>query len=340
VAEAGGLHILVNNAGIAGPTDEIGELPLFWETEPAEWSRWLATNLYGVNDILAFCGETAKAMARSNQFGLVDFNGPFTALNLEVQKTNAEATLVGRDRVHPGDLGHLLLAYLFLKAQGQTATVATVEIDARAKRVAREENCAVSGLAFPDGGVAYEYAAAALPFPVTGAYASADALVPWTEGLNAEIVRVTGLDAGNYALSMDDAALGSYSAAQLARGVNVATNQASPAQGQAQAVHKTNWDRGNQERTLRGLGQVEMGMRRANVDPADPAAAIRYCQSNLDRFREQPDLPNAAYYRSVYSNYLLSKPKQAEVSQRAEELLEVLYRINKPRAHRIVIRRP
>jgi len=48
VAEAGGLHILVNNAGNAGPTSEIGELPPFWETEPAEWNRWLATNLYGV----------------------------------------------------------------------------------------------------------------------------------------------------------------------------------------------------------------------------------------------------------------------------------------------------
>ena len=48
VVEAGGLHILVNNAGNAGPTSEIGELPQFWETEPAEWSRWLATNLYGV----------------------------------------------------------------------------------------------------------------------------------------------------------------------------------------------------------------------------------------------------------------------------------------------------
>lgn len=48
VAEAGGLHILVNNAGNAGPNSDIGELPPFWETEPAEWNRWLATNLYGV----------------------------------------------------------------------------------------------------------------------------------------------------------------------------------------------------------------------------------------------------------------------------------------------------
>jgi 2-hydroxycyclohexanecarboxyl-CoA dehydrogenase len=48
VAEAGGLHILVNNAGNAGPVDSLGELPPFWETEPDDWARWLGTNLYGV----------------------------------------------------------------------------------------------------------------------------------------------------------------------------------------------------------------------------------------------------------------------------------------------------
>jgi len=297
-------------------------------------------NLYGVNDILAICGETAKAMARAQRFGLVDFNGPFTALNLEVQKTNAEATLVGRDRVHPGDLGHFILAYLFLKSQGRTATVAAVEIDAKGKKASLQENCTVTDLAFPSGGVSYTYLAASLPFPVTGAYASADTLVRWTEDLNRETVKVTGLEDGEYALIMDDAALGTFTAAQLSRGLNLATNLASPAQLQAQAVHKTNWDRGNQERILRGLGQVEMGMRRAGVEPSDGEAALRYCRSNLDRYQEQPNLPNAAYYRSVYSNYILSKPSQAAVVQRVEELLPVLYQVNQPKARRMVIRRP
>jgi 3-oxoacyl-[acyl-carrier protein] reductase len=46
-AEFGRIDVLVNNAGNAGP-DGIGELPKFWETEPAEWQRWFGTNLYGV----------------------------------------------------------------------------------------------------------------------------------------------------------------------------------------------------------------------------------------------------------------------------------------------------
>lgn len=296
-------------------------------------------NLYGVNDILAFCGETAKAMAQSNRFGLVDFNGPFTALNLEVQKSNAEATLVGRDRVHPGDLGHFVLAYLFLKSQGQAAAVAAVELDAKAKKVLRSEQCSLQEVVFAASGVSYNYLAASLPFPVTGSYPAADLLVPWSRELNAETVKVAGLEAGDYAVTMDDAPLGVFSAAQLAQGVNLATNLASPAQIQAQAVHKTNWDRGNQERILRGLAQVEMGMRRAKVDPTDGPSAMNYCQSNLDRLRDQPNAPNGAYYISVYSNYLLSKPKQAGIAQRVEELLPVLYRVNQPVPHRVKIGR-
>ena len=45
--EYGRIDVLVNNAGNAGP-GAIGDLPKFWETDPAEWQRWFGTNLYGV----------------------------------------------------------------------------------------------------------------------------------------------------------------------------------------------------------------------------------------------------------------------------------------------------
>ena len=46
--ELGGLHILVNNAGNAGPDAAPDQFPPFWETNPQDWDRWLGTNLYGV----------------------------------------------------------------------------------------------------------------------------------------------------------------------------------------------------------------------------------------------------------------------------------------------------
>jgi len=46
-AAYGRIDVLINNAGNAGP-DAIGDLPKFWETDPAEWQRWFGTNLFGV----------------------------------------------------------------------------------------------------------------------------------------------------------------------------------------------------------------------------------------------------------------------------------------------------
>lgn len=48
VERAGGLHVLVNNAGNAGPGGSPTSFPSFWETDPEDWAPWLQTNLHGV----------------------------------------------------------------------------------------------------------------------------------------------------------------------------------------------------------------------------------------------------------------------------------------------------
>jgi 3-oxoacyl-[acyl-carrier protein] reductase len=47
-AELGPVTILVNNAGMAGPTAQLRPRDLFWDEDPAEWGKYLGTNLYGV----------------------------------------------------------------------------------------------------------------------------------------------------------------------------------------------------------------------------------------------------------------------------------------------------
>ncbi|MCE7796925.1 SDR family oxidoreductase [Sphingobium sufflavum] len=44
----GPITLLVNNAGNAGPDAQMRHSPLFWETQPDEWSRYFRTNLDGV----------------------------------------------------------------------------------------------------------------------------------------------------------------------------------------------------------------------------------------------------------------------------------------------------
>lgn len=40
--------ILVNNAGMAGPAQQMRLGGLFWEEDPAEWDKYMRTNFYGV----------------------------------------------------------------------------------------------------------------------------------------------------------------------------------------------------------------------------------------------------------------------------------------------------
>ena len=47
-AELGTVTLLVNNAGMAGPTSAITMEKLFWETDPSEWDRYFRTNVTGV----------------------------------------------------------------------------------------------------------------------------------------------------------------------------------------------------------------------------------------------------------------------------------------------------
>jgi 3-oxoacyl-[acyl-carrier protein] reductase len=44
----GAATILVNNAGNAGPVDDIGLSPMFWEEDPASWDKFFRTNMFGV----------------------------------------------------------------------------------------------------------------------------------------------------------------------------------------------------------------------------------------------------------------------------------------------------
>lgn len=66
--QAGGLDIVVNNAGNAGPTADMSRVPLFIETGPENWNNWLGTNLYGVLNV---CRNALPVMIEQNRGGSI-----------------------------------------------------------------------------------------------------------------------------------------------------------------------------------------------------------------------------------------------------------------------------
>jgi 3-oxoacyl-[acyl-carrier protein] reductase len=64
----GPVTILVNNAGNAGPGATMRPSPVFWETAPADWDRYLRTNLIGVMNC---CHAALPGMVAANRGRIV-----------------------------------------------------------------------------------------------------------------------------------------------------------------------------------------------------------------------------------------------------------------------------
>jgi hypothetical protein len=124
-----------------------------------------------------------------------------------------------------------------LRAWSAPALVTRVEIDAAGRRVVAAENTDVSGLA-AEGRVSWTQLDRALPLPLgfeDGETELAQRAGAGIESLDREPLVVTGLGPGRYELKIDDQSVGTFSDAELARGLNLARYR-TPMRWQAYSV--------------------------------------------------------------------------------------------------------
>lgn len=296
--------------------DEAGNPKLFFIT-PSPFDQTVVlqkdNNQPGCNDGLGRCAEIVRELAAKNNGKVVDFHGPMTAFNLEQQKKDPKYTIVGGDRVHPGAQGMLMMAWLFLKAQGVSPVVSKVAVDAAAGRATESVNAEVTAIAKKGGGVTFTVLEKALPYPVDASAKPMLELLPIEKDLNQEVLSVSGLAQGRYELKIDGASAGRYSAAELEKGINLGFNEATPQYKQAQAVAKINEQRREAEVQARGLLNTRRWMQsyyKINVD--DPAAV----QAHYDSFKDKTEYSAAMAlnYIKRWSTYnsLLEKAAQHE----------------------------
>ena len=91
--------------------------------------------------------EYQRESAARNGWEFTDWNAPMVAINQELQQKDPSFTLCGNDRIHPDNDGHMVMAYLFLKAQGFAGKdVANMEINANKKQAVKAEGCTISNI--------------------------------------------------------------------------------------------------------------------------------------------------------------------------------------------------
>ncbi len=226
-----------------------------------------------------------QAAARQHGWGWVDLFHPMTEIQQREQQRDSVFTLTGPDRIHPGNMGHFVMAWLFLKAQGLAGKkVAAAGVDAGTGKVMTAENCTVSGVQTGAGGLQFDYLAKSLPMPADtvsrmwgNAQRQSDALkvIPFEDEFNQEILRVKGLGKGMYAVSVDGKRIGEWQGEVLGNGVNMAVIASTPQYQQAVAVLLLNEERMALENKLRAYYWLQYDFFRAKgMMYADDQAAM------------------------------------------------------------------
>ena len=199
----------------------------------------------GYNAVLIRYGDFVRELAQKSGAEFADLNTLVTDATKKAFESDPEgAVKLNPDRVHPGPGGQLLMAYALLKAWNAPSTVSYVAIDARNGKepasTTSTESATVTELAADAGAIRWTQLDEALPFPIDLKDAPTELAVRSSDivaGLDRQIVKVVGLDADSYNLTIDGEAVGSFSKAQLAEGANLAL-LSTPMAKQAANVHQ------------------------------------------------------------------------------------------------------
>ncbi|MCP4454799.1 MAG: hypothetical protein GY809_25340, partial [Planctomycetes bacterium] len=203
---------------IQGSAGTVGKMP--------SWVRSAQGTVEDLNLGLLELRNIDVALAQQQQVAFADVFLPMLVQGFYAQQKYGKDYMVsGKDGVHPGWAGQVVMAYAFLEAMGLEGDIARIHVDVRAKKATASPNHEVLSLEHQT--VTLE--SRAYPFCATGpqgddgSIRSGMSLVPFNEKLNRFMLVVTHLPSGQYRVLWGDA-VNTYSAEALAKGVNLAAD--------------------------------------------------------------------------------------------------------------------
>ncbi|MCQ2388766.1 MAG: SGNH/GDSL hydrolase family protein [Kiritimatiellae bacterium] len=298
---------------------------------PSGATGWAVVNQVGCNAGLGLMAGHVLAAAKRDGALAVDWYTPLERWLMARRPKDPHYMLTRWDRVHPEALGHAIMAWCFLKAQGVPATVSDVALDAAVGTVTRCENATADEVARTADGIACTVLAKSLPFPVPPEARVALGKFAVEETLNREVFAVSGLEDGVYALCIDGAEVARADAATLAKGLRLGFNEKTPQYRQAQAFFAHNAELARRERMLRNSHSARWayGGRGAPVDDMKAFAA----------WFEENEKDKTGYFAGFVPGYLEYWPHYRETRERLWSDQEKARKMVSPVAHRYVVKR-
>ncbi|HVN20842.1 MAG TPA: SGNH/GDSL hydrolase family protein [Dongiaceae bacterium] len=180
------------------------------------------------NQTMIRFGRFVSQLAAETGAQSADLNQPVVdALTKAKSQNQALSPALIQDRVHPEGAVHWLMAESVLKAWNAPPMVADVSIDAGKGSTTRQVNAEITRIEKTKNGISWVELDHALPLPLSP---DSDPLLGLVEqvsdlrsALDREVLQITGLQAGNYALQIDERRMAVYTAEQLAAGIDLGT---------------------------------------------------------------------------------------------------------------------
>jgi lysophospholipase L1-like esterase len=175
------------------------------------------------NQSLRRFSDGLKTVAAGTGAVFVDQFDPYMAILLREREGNPPVFIGGGDAVHPGPIGHTVMAWAILKGLDAPAFMSRVEIDGAAGKLLTAQGCRVENLKVSEGTISFDRLDETLPMPIAARAEPALKLAPILADLSRYELQVSGLAPGSYEVAIDGKAVAKLSSEELAKGSNLTT---------------------------------------------------------------------------------------------------------------------
>lgn len=199
----------------------------------------------GYNTVMLRYGQFVVALGRQERIPVIDFNEPMMdAIRAGMGINPAMAGTLLPGLIHPSPAGHWIMAAALAKGWNANLLISSVTIDGKNAIVTEQARTTVSQLHAPNGALSWSQLDQAVPLPLVLEDPTTQFLFKVSDlaAFDQQVLRITGLTAPHYELSIDGKKIGSFTRDELSGGVNLAMYE-TPMEQQAQAIDWTADDR-------------------------------------------------------------------------------------------------
>ena len=286
-------------------------------------------NDVGCNEALAKCAAHIRMLALENKAPLVNFYDYLNEINHTAQQKDSTFTIVGPDRIHPGDLGHFAMATKIITSVLDSGKLSAIQINAASNKIELATNCSISKLVSKRKNIKFDVIQEALPFPIADRFKEQETILA-PLAINEETLTVKGLKQGNYQLQIDSFMIGEFSATSLASGIDLSVHKNTPQYLQALEVFKLCEAYHKIYGRLRIIALIEYKNLKDYTGPDTTEGKRIYLDQELEKQREKSW---HSYLVKMCNAYFEEKPNETALWKQLTTIRNHIQDKSQPKTH-------